>query len=109
MKIFTPIYKNIFLNNWSSFSKKECIKNLKLRNFNINFKKLNFFQSKINQKKLDFYKLKPIFLKIDVEGYEKQVLSGGLQTIKKYKPIIYVENNSNTYNSSIIKFLKKNY
>ena len=50
---------------------------------------------------------KPIFLKIDVEGYEKQVLSGGLQTIKKYKPIIYVENNSNTYNSSIIKFFKK--
>ena len=106
-KIFTPVYKNIFLNNWSSFSKKECIKNLKLRNFNINFKKLNFFQSKINQKKLDFYKLKPIFLKIDVEGYEKQVLSGGLQTIKKYKPIIYVENNSDTYNSNIIKFLKK--
>ena len=49
-KIFTPVYKNIYINNWSSFSKKECIKNLKGRNFNIDYKKLNFFQTKTNQK-----------------------------------------------------------
>ncbi len=106
-KIFTPVYKNIYINNWSSFSKKECIKNLKGRNFNIDYKKLNFFQTKTNQKKLDYFKLKPFFLKIDVEGYENKVLSGGLQTIKKYKPIIYVENQTNKLNSKIVKYFKK--
>ena len=106
-KIFTPVYKNIYINNWSSFSKKECIKNLKGRNFNIDYKKLNFFQTKTNQKKLDYFKLKPFFLKIDVEGYENKVLSGGLQTIKKYKPIIYVENQTNKFNSKIVKYYKK--
>lgn len=106
-KIFTPVYKNIYINNWSSFSKKECIKNLKGRNFNIDYKKLNFFQTKTNQKKLDYFKLKPFFLKIDVEGYENKVLSGGLQTIKKYKPIIYVENQTNKFNSEIVKYFKK--
>ena len=106
-KIFTAIYKNIYLNNWSSFSKKECIKNLKGRNFNIDYKKLNFFQTTTSQKKLDHYKLKPFFLKIDVEGYENKVLLGSLQTIRRYKPIIYVENQTNTFNSEVVKFYKK--
>jgi hypothetical protein len=32
------------------------------------------------------------FLKIDVEGMEAQVLLGGQQMLKKFKPILYVEN-----------------
>ena len=31
------------------------------------------------------------FIKCDVEGAEKLVFEGGLETIKKYKPIIYAE------------------
>jgi FkbM family methyltransferase len=31
------------------------------------------------------------FIKCDVEGAEKLVIEGGLETIKKYKPIIYLE------------------
>ena len=107
LTIFTPIYKNIYLNNWSSFSKKECIDNLRLRKFNINFKKLKFFKTKVDQRKLDYFKLKPSFIKIDVEGYEKKVLTGALRTIKKFNPIIYVENNSEKFNSNTIQFYKK--
>ncbi len=107
LTIFTPVYKNIYLNNWSSFSKKECIENLKLRKFNLNFKKLKFFKTNIGQRKLDYFKLKPTFIKIDVEGYEKKVLSGALNTIKKFRPIIYVENNSEKFDSNTIQFYKK--
>lgn len=31
------------------------------------------------------------FIKIDVEGYEPQVLKGAIETIKKYKPTIFIE------------------
>lgn len=31
------------------------------------------------------------FMKIDVEGYEEQVIRGGVEMIKKCKPIMYVE------------------
>ena len=30
-------------------------------------------------------------LKIDVQGYEPKVLDGAMQTIKKHKPIIFIE------------------
>lgn len=33
------------------------------------------------------------FLKLDVEGYECQALSGGLKTIEKHRPIIWIEYN----------------
>jgi len=35
--------------------------------------------------------IKPDFLKIDTEGNELNILKGGIQTIKKYKPKILVE------------------
>ena len=31
------------------------------------------------------------FIKIDVEGWEEQVLEGAMHTILKYKPIMYIE------------------
>lgn len=41
-------------------------------------------QFKLNLKKIDF-------IKIDVEGFEIEVLKGMLNIIKKYKPIIFIE------------------
>ncbi len=43
---------------------------------------------------LDSYHLKPDFIKIDVEGMEADVIIGGLDTIKKYKPDMVIEHNS---------------
>ena len=37
------------------------------------------------------YTIKPDFLKIDVEGNELPIFKGGFNTLKKYKPKIYVE------------------
>ena len=36
-------------------------------------------------------------IKIDVEGHEIPVLIGGIETIKKNKPIIFIENLSHGY------------
>ena len=42
---------------------------------------------------LDTLSLKPCFLKIDVQGFEKQVLEGGAKTISKSEPVILIELN----------------
>ena len=49
-----------------------------------------------DMKKLDDFNIENIgFIKIDVEGYERQVLEGGEETIMRSKPVIIVEQKSN--------------
>ena len=47
-------------------------------------KKLDTFLKEKSLKKLDF-------IQMDVEGYEKQILEGGKESIRKFKPMIQVE------------------
>ena len=48
----------------------------------------------VQQKTLDSYNFKTVdLIKIDVEGHEFRVLKGGENTIKKYSPIIIIEDN----------------
>ncbi len=53
----------------------------------------NYKEVPIKMKKLDDIKLenKIGFIKIDVEGHEKNVILGGLETIKRNKPILLIE------------------
>jgi len=47
---------------------------------------------KVELKKLDDYELTDVdFIKIDVEGYENQVVLGAKETLLRNKPIIIVE------------------
>ncbi|MFA6075239.1 MAG: FkbM family methyltransferase [Negativicutes bacterium] len=45
------------------------------------------------------------FIKIDVEGMELDVLKGAKQTIDKYQPIMYVENDREEKSVALIKYL----
>ena len=72
-----------------------------------------FFKIKTQKlilKRFDTLRLstKPIFIKIDVEGYDHKVIKGMIKTIKKYKPIILVELNKENF-GKINKILKKHY
>ena len=46
------------------------------------------------------------FIKIDVEGMEKAVLEGAEETIKKYLPLLYVENDRQDKSEELIRKLK---
>lgn len=45
------------------------------------------------------------FIKIDVEGYELNVLKGAINTIDKFKPIMYIENDRLDKSKELISFL----
>lgn len=45
------------------------------------------------------------FIKIDVEGMEKEVLLGSKNTIKKHRPIIYLENDRMEHSEELINLL----
>ena len=47
----------------------------------------------IEIKTIDSMNLQPEIIKIDVEGFESQVLEGGIETIKKKKPFLMIEIN----------------
>lgn len=47
----------------------------------------------------------PNFIKIDVEGMESMVLRGGLKTIARKKPIMYIENDRVEKSSELISLL----
>lgn len=44
--------------------------------------------------RLDDFNLQDVdYIKIDVEGFEKKVLLGGLETVKRWRPLIVIEQN----------------
>lgn len=45
---------------------------------------------------LDQFGLRPIVIKIDVEGFELDVLTGALGTIETYRPLLMIEENEQT-------------
>jgi hypothetical protein len=45
------------------------------------------------------------FMKIDVEGMERSVLAGGRETIAKFRPILYVENDRKDRSAELIRFI----
>ncbi|MFY9673576.1 MAG: FkbM family methyltransferase [Terriglobales bacterium] len=55
-------------------------------------KKLRIAQVACTANTLDSHGLEPIFIKVDVEGYEYRVLAGGKDTLRRCRPILLVEN-----------------
>jgi len=45
------------------------------------------------------------FIKIDVEGMEQDVLQGARETIKQYRPVLYVENDRAEHSSALIALI----
>lgn len=63
----------------------------------------------VEQKKLDYfidYFDSVKFIKVDVEGMEKDVLQGAIKIIDKYKPILYVENDRQEKSRELIEFIQ---
>lgn len=54
---------------------------------------------------LDSLELDVGFMKIDVEGFEERVLRGGVETIKRCRPIMYIEDDRIERRDSLRKYI----
>lgn len=87
---------NIALGNEESILKMENLQYHSKNTINIGNAHLNAFYDNgfnyVDVKKLDDYNFNNIsVIKIDVQGYEPNVLDGSIKTILKNKPIIFIE------------------
>jgi FkbM family methyltransferase len=101
---FVPVYKGLKLTQYASISKEQAFLQLST-DAKVQSEFLEFVAEVRKLQTLDSFGAKPYFLKIDVEGFEYQVLAGGKRTIELYRPLILIEiQNSRAFNE-ISKFL----
>jgi len=89
------LYKIALGNNQCKIQFNENIKQGGLSSIKYNDDVLkNTITIDVEVKKLDDYNIVDVdFIKIDVEGYEKEVLLGSIKTLKRERPIVQVETN----------------
>jgi FkbM family methyltransferase len=91
-ELFIPSYNGSVLTGLASFD-YESAKGWLGKDHILRFdpKKLVVSSKQVSLVRLDDLGLEPDFIKIDVQGLEYRVLAGGLETIRKYRPIIMAE------------------
>ena len=101
--LFVPFYRKWMFDGLSSFHYEFAQGWLKNRLWRYKESNLNIKEIECNIKVLDNFELNPFFIKIDVQGYEIEVLQGAKETIFKNKPIILIE----SITPNIINFLSE--
>jgi len=89
--LYVPFYRKWMFDGLASFNEEDARNWLKGRIFFYNDNLIVLQKLKCQVKRLDELNLLPFFIKLDVQGYEYQVLKGGEQTIRRCEPILLVE------------------
>lgn len=90
--IYIPEYRNILFTGLASCNRVQAEKHMqKLNMFKSHSSNFATLQQNIFIESGDFFELRPDLIKIDVEGFEVQVLQGLTRTIEAFKPLIPVE------------------
>ncbi|ELR73171.1 Methyltransferase FkbM [Fulvivirga imtechensis AK7] len=99
INLFIPFYRNWMFDGLASFYHKEAAEWLKSRLWNYEEKHLTIKEITCGIKRLDEYNLSPDFIKIDVQGYELEVLKGAQNTIAQSRPVLLLETPGRTVTS----------
>jgi FkbM family methyltransferase len=87
--LFVPSYKGFVYDGLASFKTSHAEDWISV--FGFDASKLRFDKETCTTQTLDAQGLAPVFMKVDVEGYEYNVLEGGKQTLRQYEPVLLIE------------------
>ena len=90
--IYIPEYKNVLFTGLAACNRIQAEKHVQKLNLT-KFHSSSFvtLQQNVFIETGDFFELKPDLIKVDVEGFEIEVLQGLTRTIEAFKPLILVE------------------
>lgn len=100
--LYVPFYRNWMFDGLSSFKKAEATDWLKNRLSGFKEKRLTIKEVGCKIKTMDSFDFIPGFIKIDVQGFELEVLKGAVKTIENHKPVLLIESISD----EVVAFLK---
>ena len=90
--LFTPVYKGFVYDGIASFDKDSAANWLNANTlYWFSPESLELRETPCSTERLDDQALDPIFIKIDVQGYEYQVVEGGIETIRRCEPVLMIE------------------
>ena len=89
--LYVPCYKKWMFDGLASFNRSEAETALAERLFCYDERLMTIRELACQIKRLDDANLDPYFIKLDVEGFEYQVLQGGQRTLETCQPILLVE------------------
>lgn len=92
INLYTPEYNGVTFWGLASLNQKQASSLIGTDNiWKFDPSKLKIREIAVELRTLDSFKLEPDFIKIDVEGFELEVIDGGMGTITSCKPLILVE------------------
>jgi FkbM family methyltransferase len=109
LTLYVPFYRQWMFDGLSSFIYESAENWLKTRIWRFNEKKLSIRELPCSIRKLDDFNLNPYFVKIDVQGFEFEVIKGGINTIKSYAPIFLIESGTNEITEFFRQFGYENF
>lgn len=92
--LYLPVYRDFPYDGLASFDRKEAAGWLNAETVaGFDPSHLDIRETVCVTERLDAFDFAPAFLKIDVQGFEANVLKGGEEMLEKHNPLILLENN----------------
>lgn len=90
--LFVPQYKRVICYDLASLDRESAASWINgQRVFGFDPAKLHVSEFKCEVSTLDMQQLKPVFIKVDVQGLEYNVLNGAKETLRQCEPILLIE------------------
>lgn len=92
MAFFVPFYNGCMFDGLASFERESAAGWLSPRRLaGFRPERLEIRETVARIRRLDGFGLAPGFVKIDVQGFEPEVVAGGMETIARHLPVLLVE------------------
>jgi FkbM family methyltransferase len=89
--LFVPFYKNWMFDGLASFERDKAHDWLQGRIFFYKKERISLREVQCTIKRLDDLDLAPFLIKLDVQGYEFDVILGGERTLRNHEPVLLIE------------------